>query len=171
MMRLDIPNSFSPRSEEGGKVGPPWIVVRVKGSANLPSDVKRTLAQLKLLRVFSASVLPPTSEYLGMLRTAKDVVFWGEIDKELLERLLLKRGRLVGDRRLTDENLCKFSGIGSVKELAESIYNHSLQLGEVKGLKPFFRLSPPKGGFKGTKKKGAVGYLGKRVNEIVARML
>jgi|YelNatPaOPRAMG01_1025707.scaffolds.fasta_scaffold25099_7 large subunit ribosomal protein L30 len=158
-------------AEVGGSDAHLLVVVRTKGSANLPSDVRRTLAQLRLLRVFSACLVPSSPDYLGMLRTAKDVVCWGEIERGLLERLLAKRGRLVGNRRLTEENLRRFSGLGSVRELADTIYSRKLQLRDVKGMKPFFRLSPPKGGFKGSKKKGYSGYLGREINELVTRML
>lgn len=164
-------NLRSAPANKGGSDTRLLIVVRTKSSANLPSDVRRTLAQLNLLRVFSASLVPSSPDYLGMLRTAKDVVCWGEIDETLLGKLLSKRGRLVGNRRLTDENLRLFSDIESVRELTDAVYSRKLQLKDVKSLKPFFRLSPPKGGFKGSKKKANLGYLGTRVNELVARML
>jgi len=45
------------------------------------------------------------------------------------------------------------------------------------GIKPFFRLNPPKGGFerKGTKKGysigGALGYRGKDINKLIQKMI
>jgi len=46
----------------------------------------------------------------------------------------------------------------------------------IPGLKPYFRLHPPKGGFKGSVKKpynagGELGYRGSAINDLIMRMI
>ena len=50
------------------------------------------------------------------------------------------------------------------------------KIDEIPGLKPVFRLRPPKGGFKGTIKKhfregGETGYRGEAINDLVLKMI
>ena len=59
------------------------------------------------------------------------------------------------------------------KELAARITKDGLQ--PVEGIRPLFRLTPPKGGWRSTKKPfargGALGYRGPKINELVQRMV
>lgn len=145
-------------------------VVRVKGSVNMRSNVKRTLIQLKLPKTFSVCLVPQNQEYLGMLNIAKDVICWGEIEKDKLTMLLIKRGRMIGDKKLTNENLQIFSNIKNIEELIDNLYSCKFRINKVKGLKPFFRLSPPKKGFP-KRKKISMGNIGKNINVLLSRMI
>lgn len=109
----------------------------------------------------------------------------GEIDGETLLLLLRGRGRLSGGRPLTDDAV-KASGWNSLEEFVNDLMQGgkaSLKCGGgrggrcLKGLKPFFRLHPPKGGLKGIKASygnggGDLGYRGgSGINELLRRMI
>ena len=59
-----------------------------------------------------------------MLQKAKDYITWGEADKELVETMLRERGRLVGDKPLTDDVVKEGSEFASISELADAIVSN-----------------------------------------------
>src|SRR5439155_1191993 len=77
-------------------------VLRLRGKSDLRRDVKDTLRLLHLTRQNHCAIVPEDPTYRGMLQVVKDYVTWGEVDAEVLARLLLKRGRQVGDRPIDD---------------------------------------------------------------------
>lgn len=141
-----------------------FAVVRVRGRVDLRRDFRETLEILKLNRVNSCILVPknPTSE--GMIKKVRDFVTWGEINQKTMERLVSERGRLAGNKKIDG------------KKLSDALSH--LKKGEgpskIEGMKPVFRLSPPKGGFKFIKKpypKGGLGYRGEKINELLEKML
>jgi len=112
---------------------------------------------------------------MGMLQKVKDYVTWGEIDAETLAELLRKRGRLTGNKKLS-EDIVKELGYESIEDFAKAVIEFKAELSDIPGLKPIFRLHPPKGGFKRTTKRmytdrGETGYRGKDINELLRRMI
>jgi large subunit ribosomal protein L30 len=110
-----------------------------------------------------------------MLRKSKNCITWGEASKETIAQLLKKRGRLVGDNKLTDE-YSKELGYKSLDDLAEALFNVDVEFSSLPGVKPLFRLRPPSKGFKGKVKKsfaagGEAGYRGEAINDLLKRML
>jgi len=156
---------------------PPLVaVVRVRGTVNVTKEVATTLSKLRLLRANSMTLVRLTPSIDGMLKKAKDYLMWGRIDKNTLRLLLLKRGRLPGNRRLSDENLSKFTRYNSLDELVEAVWASDSPSQVLKPIKPVFRLTPPKGGFKKSVKKhvkkgGVLGDWGDRINTILKRMI
>ena len=149
-------------------------VIRIRGTVDVPPDVKYTLRLLRLVRKHHCVIIDDRPSYLGMLRKVKDWVTWGEIDCETLALLLRRRGRLTGNRRLTDEIVKKY-GFNSIDDFAKAVFEGRAKLSEIPGLKPVFRLAPPSGGFKGSIKKqygagGELGYRGKAINDLIRRM-
>ncbi len=151
-------------------------IVRVRGRVDVKEDIERTLHLLRLRRKHTCVVLRPNPSVKGMIDKVKDYVTWGEIDKETFKELLLKRGRLVGDKKLTEDYIKEKLGI-SLDEFVEKVFNGEMELKDLPGLKPFFRLHPPRGGFErgGIKKPfhlgGALGYRGKYINDLIRRMI
>ena len=89
--------------------------------------------------------------------------------------LIEKRGRLVGDKRLTDQ-YAKELGYESLNDLAESIFKVDVEFNSLPEVKPVFRLHPPKKGFKGKIKRsyasgGEAGYRGEAINDLLKRMV
>ncbi|MCW4019643.1 MAG: 50S ribosomal protein L30 [Candidatus Bathyarchaeota archaeon] len=149
-------------------------VVRVRGSIDVRTDIKETLKMLNLTHNCQATLIDDRASYLGMLQKAQNRITWGEPSKETIALLLKERGRAVGDQKLTDE-YAKKAGYGSLDQLAEAIHNLKVQFKCLPGIKPVFRLHPPKKGFKGTVKKsyksgGATGYRGEAINQLIKRM-
>jgi len=140
----------------------------------LRKDVKDTLRMLRLERNCHATLIDDRPSFLGMLRKVQNAVTWGEVSKDTIALLLRKRGRIVGNRKLTDEYAQKI-GYDSLDALAEAIYNLKVELKDLPGVKPVFRLHPPRKGYKGTVKKsystgGEVGYRGEAINDLIKRM-
>ncbi|MCE4628016.1 MAG: 50S ribosomal protein L30, partial [Desulfurococcales archaeon] len=144
-----------------------YIVIRLRGTADVHPDIEKTLYLLRLRQRYAAALYHSSLPGIeGMLRKVSDWATWGEIDRDTLIKLLYERGRLIGDKPITDEWVASNLGLyGGVPELADKllsgeIHYHKL---EDKGIKPFFRLHPPRGGFRGSVKKhysvgGELGY-------------
>ncbi len=157
-----------------------YLVIRIRGMSGVHPDVERTLYLLRLRQKFAAALYHSSLPGIwGMLKKVENWATFGEIEEETLIKLLYARGRIRGDKPLTDEWVMRNLGlIGGIPELARKllageIHYHKL---EDKGVKPFFRLHPPRGGFKGSIKKhygegGELGYRGSAINELVLRML
>jgi large subunit ribosomal protein L30 len=101
---------------------------------------------LKLYRKNYCVIIGKSPSFAGMLKKISDCVTWGEIDDSTMKELAAKRGKKT-----------------RVKGKEEQ--------------KKFFRLSPPKRGYgrKGIKTPfsigGALGYRGKKINDLIRRML
>jgi large subunit ribosomal protein L30 len=140
-----------------------YAVIRVRGSVNASREVKDTLRMLRLTRVNHCVIVPKNPDYEGMLRKARSYIAWGEVSQEALERLISKRGRLAGDRRVLGKD---------VKRLAGKMASGS-SAGNT-GLKPVFRLSPPSRGFRSVRTgfpRGDLGSRGEKINELLKRMI
>lgn len=137
--------------------------------------MRDTLAMLRLHRINHLVIVDDTPSYRGMIQKVKDYITWGEIDKETLAKLLRKRGRLIGNKPITDEYVKEKLGM-TIEEFAEKVVNGEMKLRDLPNIKPVFRLHPPRGGLKGSKKRsfkegGALGYRGEKINELIERML
>jgi len=151
-----------------------YLVVRIRGVPDVRYDIRETLKRLHLVRKFHATLVPVTPEYRGMLKKVENFVMYGPIDKDLLRELILKRGRLTGNKPVTREYLEEVTGM-KFDELLEKLFLGEVRLRDIKGLKPVFRLHPPRGGFKKSIKRhvregGELGYR-EDIGSIVARML
>jgi large subunit ribosomal protein L30 len=151
-------------------------VVRIKGKVNVKKEIEKTLQLLRLYRKHHCSVLPATEEVIGMLRKVDRYVTWGEIEPNVLEKLIQKRGRLPGNKRITPKYIEEKTG-KSLRDFINDVFDGNSKLKDIPGLKQFFRLKPPTGGFdrKGMKKPyslgGVFGYRGKDINNLLERMI
>ncbi len=155
----------------------PILAVRLRGTAGDPPDVEKTLESLKLERTFQARLLENNDSITGMLRRVKAIVAWGEVNSELLEGLLSKRGERDGADGL-DDGFVRLLGKPSLTDLARSVVTGEVGLPALwsAGLKPGFRLHPPRGGFKRSLRRaatdgGELGYRGADINVLVKRMI
>jgi large subunit ribosomal protein L30 len=150
-----------------------YLVVRIKGTVNIPRWAQVTLDGLNLDKRFRATVVPESEEYLGMLRRVKDEVAWTKADAGIVKELLEKRGRKAGYQPISNSDLPK--EYKSIDELATAIAENKVAMSKLDGIKPWFALSPPRGGFKRKTKtqyaqNGVLGDDGELV-QIVKRML
>lgn len=151
-------------------------IVRVRGSNKIKGDIEDTMKMLRLYKKNGCIIAANTSSIIGMINKVKDYITWGEIDQETFRLLLEKRGKIVGNKPLNEEylkNKCKMDYGQFTKEFFELKKN----LRDVPGLKQYFKLKPPKGGFEryGIKKPfsvgGALGYRSTKINELIQRMI
>ncbi len=151
------------------------LVVRMRGTVNVPYWALTTLKSLYLNKKFSATLVPETSNYLGMLRKINQWVAWSKADSDIIKILIEKRGKkknAILESR--DENKSK-SDFKGIDELVDVIVNDKIKFSDQNNIKPWFSLNPPKGGFKKKTKKQFTdgGILGnnKELLEIVKRMV
>lgn len=152
-----------------------YAAVRVRGIINVKPDIKKTMNLLNLTRVNHCVILEENPSTKGMLQVAKDYITWGEIDKTSLLKLINVRGRLEGDKELTEDHLKTTTSYNTVDKLVDAIISSKFKYKEIPNIKPIFRLSPPKKGYEGIKRsfvnKGALGYRGKEINRLIEKMI
>lgn len=151
------------------------VAVRIRGLSDISQETKDTLMMLRLTRNCHATLLDDRPAYNGMLRKSQHCLTWGEVSQESIALLLKKRGRLVGDKKLTDE-YAKELDYKSLDDLAEAIFKVDIEFSSLPEVKPVFRLRPPKKGYKGKVKKsyaagGESGYRGDAINDLLKRMV
>ncbi len=137
-------------------------LIRIRGEINLDRDVKETLSRLRIRKKYSCVVIKPTKEQEGMIKKVRNFAAYGKIDKATFESLVEKRGQRVDKKKKLDSK----KAVGELEK--------GKKYDEV-GLKPFFRLHPPRGGIDSKvhfpKGKGVLGDHGDKINELVLRML
>ena len=152
-----------------------FAIIRVRGIVNVNPDIKRTLKLLRLTKVNHCTLLEENKVYKGMLQKVKDYTTWGEIDKEILPKLMESRGMLVGDKQITEEYIKSATSYNTFEKLSQAILDNKFKYKEIPDVKPLFRLSPPKKGYEGIKRSfkngGALGYRGKEINKLIGRMI
>jgi large subunit ribosomal protein L30 len=151
------------------------ITVRIRGTVRASRQVRETLQMLRLTRNNYSVLIDNRSSFLGMLKTAQNFMTWGEASEEVVKMLIKERGRLAGNKKLTNEYAQKV-GYNSLEELGEAIFNCQVEYWKLPNIQPVFRLHPPTKGFKGKVKKGygmggELGDRGEKINELINRMV
>ena len=151
------------------------IAIRIRGIIRSSRSVRDTLKSLNLTKTNRAILIDNRQSYLGMLKSAQNFLTWGEVTKETMNKLIRERGRIAGNKKLTDEYAQKI-GYTSLNELLDSIYNCNLEYWKLPDIQPIFKLHPPSKGFKGKIKKaygmgGELGYRKEKINELANRMI
>jgi len=150
-------------------------VVRVRGVSDIFREIKQTMKLLHLERNCHVTLVDGRPAYLGMLNKAQNYLTWGEVSKDTLALLLKRRGKLVGDKKLTDEYAQKI-GYKSLDELVDAVFKGEVEYNRLLNIKPVFRLHPPSKGFKGKVKKsyasgGVTGYRAEAINDLLRQMI
>ena len=158
-----------------GKKRKCFVAVRVRGESDISQEIRDTLNMLRLTRNCHATLIDDRPSYTGMLHKVQNCVTWGEISKENIALLLKKRGRIIGNKKLTEEYAQELS-YKSLGDLAEATYKVEVEYSRLPKVKPVFRLHPPKKGFKGKVKRsyaagGVTGYRGEAINDLIKRMV
>ncbi len=151
------------------------VVVKIRGTVSAQREVRETLEFLHLTHTNHAVLIDSRPAYKGMLQRVSSYVTWGEPTKETVALMLQKRGRLSGDKKLSEEFITK-AGYGSVDDLAEAIIKCKVQFQKLPDSQPMFKLHPPSKGYKGKTKKGfkaggEAGYRGEAINQLLQRMI
>lgn len=151
------------------------VAIRIRGIIRSSRSVRDTLQSLNLTKTHHAVLIDNRKSYLGMLRSAQNFLTWGEVTKETMNKLIRERGKIAGNKKLTDEYAQKI-GRTSLNKLIDSIYNCNLEYWKLPDIQPVFKLHPPSKGFKGKIKKaygmgGETGYRKEKINELMNRMI
>jgi large subunit ribosomal protein L30 len=117
-------------------------VIRIRGTTGVKKPIADTLSMLSLYTKNSIVIVPNNPVFTGMVKKVKDFVTYGEVAEDVVKSLSEKR-------KNTSEN--------------KSIMA--------------FTLNSPRGGFerKGIKvafsHKGALGYRGEKISDLIKRMM
>ncbi len=151
------------------------VAVKVRGEVSAQREARETNMMLGLSHTNHAVIIDNRPAYLGMLQRAQSYVTWGEASLETVTAMIKERGRLLGNKKITDEYLQK-AGYKTIEELAEAVYSCKIEFNKLAGITKTFRLRPPKKGYKGKTKKsfragGEAGYRGEAIDKLVQRMV
>tara|TARA_Y100000310_G_scaffold321762_1_gene379868 strand:- start:359 stop:844 length:486 start_codon:yes stop_codon:yes gene_type:complete len=140
------------------------IVIRISGLVKVNKEIEENLNRLKLRRKYAAVLININDKNTkGMLDKVRFFVAYGEIDKPTLVKLLKSRAKSIKGEKV------------EVKIDAEKIADDLIAGKDLRdlGLKPFFRLHPPRKGIKSKLQypKGVLGNNKKDINKLIERML
>ena len=137
------------------------VIIRISGMVDVPQNVNHTLHHINLRRKYSAILMPETLETAKILKAVRSFVAFGKINDEMLAKLIQLRGERI-------ENKGKVDADAVIKGLDKK------NLREL-GMKPFFRLHPPRKGIESKKHfgvgKGVLGNNKEHINLLLERML
>ena len=152
-----------------------YAAIRIRGIVNVNPDIKKTLQLLNLTRVNHCVLLEENPSTKGMLQVVKDYLTWGEIDKKVLAKLITIRGKLEGDKNLTESYIKSATSYDNLDKLSQAIIDKKFKYRDIPSVKPVFRLNPPRKGYEGVKRsfanKGALGYRGEKINQLIEKMI
>ncbi len=165
-----------------------YLVVRMKGTVNVPRWANLTLENLHLNKKFRATIIPENEQTLGMLRKIKELVSWTSIDDAFIKEFVEKKGRVSASRLITTQLRLKQNRSDNnrnsennelqnadISQVVSTLSQNQTYLSKISGIKPWFALNPPKGGFKKKSKRSYSqnGILGdnKELISLVKRMM
>lgn len=148
--------------------------IRVRGRTGIRKEIADTLDMLNLTRINHAVLIEENPSYQGMLQKAKDYITWGEVDQETVAQLISKRGKLAGNLKVTEDYINDNTDFSSVEEFSKAMMDSGAKL-EDNGIKPVFRLHPPRKGYENIKKtfteSGSLGYRGDKIGDLIKKMI
>ncbi|MEK6847221.1 MAG: uL30 family ribosomal protein [Nanoarchaeota archaeon] len=136
------------------------IVIRISGMVEVPDKIQAALFNMRLRRKYSAVLMHETIENIKLLKKLRDFIAFGKISDENLAKLITLRGEGLNSKKIDAKSII----IGLDKKPIQEL-----------GLKPFFRLHPPRGGIESKKHfgvgKGVLGDNKENINKLLERML
>jgi large subunit ribosomal protein L30 len=155
-----------------------YFALRIRGGVGMRGTIQDTLQMLRMHKVNHGVLIWGEKSYIGMLNKCKDYIAYGEIDEKTLVRLLRVRGKIQGNKPLTDENIKDLTKYQNIKEFAKALLVGEIQYRtkDIQKIKPIFRLHPARKGIRGTIKKhynegGILGYVDIFINELIHKMI
>ncbi len=136
-------------------------IIRISGLVEIARTVESTLSRMRLRRKYTLVLLPATPMTSLLLKKVRNFVAYGDINAETLAALLEKRAQLIDKKKKVD-----------LAEVAKQLDKKSLQ---DLGIKPFFRMHPPRKGIDARLhfgvRKGVLGDNKDKINDLIRRML
>jgi large subunit ribosomal protein L30 len=138
-----------------------YLVIRISGMVGLQRKIVESLDRIRLRRKYSAVLLDETPENNKLLLNIRNFVAYGRISEKNIVKLIDKRGQKIEKNKKIDAK--KISSELGKKKLSDF------------GLKPFFRLHPPRKGIESKKHfgvgKGVLGDNKEKINDLLEKML
>ena len=133
-------------------------IIRIHGMVKMKEKVENTLDRLRLRRKYVCIIVEDTKEMKGIFKKIRDFTAYGEISEDTLKELVKARGKALDGKLDVDKVV---GNILKNKTMKES------------GIKPFFRLHPPRKGIKSKQHfpKGVLGDNKEKINDLIRRML
>lgn len=135
-------------------------LIRITGQAGVRWDIDETFRRLNVHRKLACTLIDEKDTVaMGMVEKVRNDAAFGVVGDDLLKELIAKRGQTLDGKAISEKDV--------EKTLAD------IKKGEWK-IKKFFRLHPPRGGFKkSTKLAYPKGVLGKNeaLDKLLVRML
>ncbi|PIN90840.1 hypothetical protein COU60_00665 [Candidatus Pacearchaeota archaeon CG10_big_fil_rev_8_21_14_0_10_34_76] len=136
------------------------LVIRISGIVKVSDKIEESMNRINLRRKYSATLIEDTPENRMLLTKIRNFVAFGDADDKLLEELIEKRGESTERKKI------------DAKEVVGNLAKKGLKS---QGMKPFFRLHPPRGGIDSKKHfgvdKGVLGDHKDKIGNLVRRML
>jgi len=155
-----------------------YFAVRIRGSPGMKRKILDTLKMLRMHKVNHGVLIWGQKSQMGMLNKCKDYIAYGKIKENTLLRLLRVRGRIVGNKPLTEEHIKNLTKYRTMKEFAKALLKGEInyRTKEIYKIKPVFRLHPPRKGHRGSIKKhynefGTLGNVGEYINDLLYKMI
>ena len=129
-------------------------------------EIKNTLDRMRLRKKYTCALINASDKNMfGMLKKVKYYVAYGSIDEPTLSLLIKNRARV--DKSNKEHEKIKINPEETAKELMNGKSLKQL------GLKPFFRLHPPRKGINSKLQypKGVLGDNKKDINKLIERMI
>ena len=137
------------------------LVIRISGLVGKDEKTEQTLYRMRLRRKYSAVLLKPTPQNQKLLLKVRNFVAYGDIDSQTLKILIENRASHLEKNKKID--------------IEKIISNMENKTSKQWGIKPFFRLHPPRRGIDAKKhfgvSKGVLGDNKSEINRLVRRML
>jgi large subunit ribosomal protein L30 len=153
-----------------------FAILRVRGPTKVNVDIEYTMKLLRLTRVNHCVIYPEDKKIKGMLFKIRNMVTYGEITKEVLKKMLLKRGFVYDEKGKLLKFKTKYTDEKQLDKLVEEIISGKVKINDI-NLKPVFRLKPPTKGYdrKGIKKTfkegGVLGYRADHMDKLLLKMI
>lgn len=153
------------------------VAVRLDGMPVVRPDEDSTLNALRLKTRFSAVLLRDNPSIRGMLQRVKDHITWGEAKKGDLQLLLSNRAQTPSGLGMTSKFVKEKMKLAGLRELLSGLHSGKFTLAKLweTGVKPVFRLHPPRGGFSKSSKRpftddGELGYRKDGLHDLLTKM-
>jgi len=153
-----------------------FAILRVRGPIKVNVDIEHTMKLLRLTRVNHCVIYPEDKKIKGMLFKIRNMVTYGEITKETLKKMLVKRGFVYSDKGKLLKFKEQYADEKAIDKLVDDLISGKAKINDL-NLKPVFRLKPPTKGYdrKGIKKTfkegGVLGYRADHINKLLLKMI
>ncbi|HLC54854.1 MAG TPA: uL30 family ribosomal protein [Candidatus Nanoarchaeia archaeon] len=136
------------------------LAIRISGMISIHRDAQETMYRMRLRRKYAATLIADTPQNRKMLEGVRNFIAYGDISKEMLQELLEKRAEPLKGKKVDVAHVMSQIDKKRLDEL---------------GVKPFFRLHPPRGGIESKRHfgtgRGVLGNHKDAIDKLVERML